>query len=101
MDVAIAVYLIDYALCSYIDSITLFAGDRDFIDSIRYAQQRLGMKVMIMGFENNAGQPLLQSGMFVDVMQQILALQKDLRTNLAKQNASLIAAKTTTVIQKQ
>jgi hypothetical protein len=35
--VAIAVYLIDYALCSYIESITLFAGDRDFIDSIRYA----------------------------------------------------------------
>ena len=37
VDVAIAVYLIDYALCSYIQSITLFAGDRDFIDSIRYA----------------------------------------------------------------
>jgi uncharacterized LabA/DUF88 family protein len=86
VDVAIAVYLIDYALCSYIESITLFAGDRDFIDSIRYAQQRLSMKVMIMGFENNAGQPLLQSGMFVDVMQQIIALQKE-RANLAKQSA--------------
>jgi uncharacterized LabA/DUF88 family protein len=84
VDVAIAVYLIDYALCSYIESITLFAGDRDFIDSIRYAQQRLSMKVMIMGFENNAGQPLLQSGMFVDVMQHVITLQKE-RANLAKQ----------------
>ncbi len=36
VDVAIAVYLIDYGLCSHIQSITLFAGDRDFIDSIRY-----------------------------------------------------------------
>ena len=55
VDVAIAVYLIDYALCSYIESITLFAGDRDFIDSIRYAQSRLGSKVTILGFEGNAG----------------------------------------------
>ena len=77
VDVAIAVYLIDYALCSYISTITLFAGDRDFIDSIRYAQQRLGMKVLIMGFENNAGQPLIQSGMFVDVMPDIVKLQKE------------------------
>jgi hypothetical protein len=48
------------------------------------------MKVMIMGFENNAGQPLLQSGMFVDVMQQIITLQKE-RANLAKQSAIMAA----------
>lgn len=48
------------------------------------------MKVMIMGFENNAGQPLLQSGMFVDVMQQIIVLQKE-RANLAKQSSMVVA----------
>jgi uncharacterized LabA/DUF88 family protein len=36
VDVAIAVYLIDYALCSQVENIILFAGDRDFIDSINY-----------------------------------------------------------------
>lgn len=41
VDVAIAVYLIDYALCSQVEIITLFAGDRDFIDSINYVQSRL------------------------------------------------------------
>jgi hypothetical protein len=35
------------------------------------------MKVRILGFENNAGQPLIQSGMFIDVMQDILKLQKE------------------------
>jgi uncharacterized LabA/DUF88 family protein len=79
VDVAIAVYLIDYALCNYIESITLFAGDRDFIDSIQYAKSRLGSNVTILGFENNAGQPLLKSGVFVNVTHDILKLQKHLQ----------------------
>ncbi len=51
VDVAIAVYLIDYGLCSHVKSITLFAGDRDFIDSVRYTQTRLAKNVTILGFE--------------------------------------------------
>ena len=53
-----------------------------------------------MGFENNAGQPLLQSGMFVDVMQQIILLQKE-RANLAKQSAMIAKGGVPTSSQKQ
>ena len=55
VDVTIAVYLIDYALCSSIENIVLFAGDRDFIDSIIYVKRRLMKNVIIMGFEENTG----------------------------------------------
>ena len=37
VDIAIAVRLIDYARMSHIETITLFAGDRDFIDAIKYS----------------------------------------------------------------
>lgn len=50
---AIAVYLIDYALCSHVKSITLFAGDRDFTDAIMYVKDRLMKKVVMLGFEEN------------------------------------------------
>ena len=44
VDVAIAIYLIDYAnhdkvnRSNSVSSITLFAGDRDFIDAIEYTK---------------------------------------------------------------
>lgn len=67
VDVAIAVYLIDYALCSHVESITLFAGDRDFIDSIMYVKNRLMKNVVIMGFEENTGLRIKNIGNFIDV----------------------------------
>lgn len=73
---AIAVYLIDYALCSQVENIILFAGDRDFIDSINYVQERLHKQVLIMGFEQSTGSKI--KGMnFIDVTQEILRLAKE------------------------
>lgn len=41
VDVAVAIYMMDYALCDRVQTITLFAGDRDFIDAINYTRDRL------------------------------------------------------------
>ena len=48
------------------------------------------MRVLILGFENNAGQPLLQSGMFVDVMADIIKLQKE--RQISKSSTAAAAA---------
>lgn len=72
---AIAVYLIDYALCSSIENIVLFAGDRDFIDSIIYVKRRLMKNVIIMGFEDNTGQRIKNLGNFLDVTQDIYRMR--------------------------
>lgn len=77
VDVAIAVYLIDYALCSQVENIILFAGDRDFIDSINYVQLRLKKRVLIMGFEESTGSKIRSIGNFIDVTQEIIKLQKE------------------------
>lgn len=53
VDVAIAVYLVDYARSSRVETITLFAGDRDFIDAILYAKHNLRKHVQILAFEEN------------------------------------------------
>lgn len=47
---AIAVKLIDFAAMPNVKNITLFAGDRDFIDAIKYAQEVLLKRVQIIAF---------------------------------------------------
>lgn len=88
VDVAIAVYLIDYALCSQVENIILFAGDRDFIDSINYVQSRLKKSVLIMGFEESTGSKIRGSGNFIDVTQEIVRLQRERLVNIAKHGKS-------------
>ena len=77
VDVAIAVYLIDYALYSQVESITLFAGDRDFVDSINYVQSRLFKTVTIMGFEESTGPKIKSFDRFIDVTDSIVRLQAE------------------------
>lgn len=84
VDVAIAVYLIDYALCSSIENIVLFAGDRDFIDSIIYVKRRLMKNVIIMGFEDNTGQRIKNLGNFLDVTQDIYRMRMAYLNNRQK-----------------
>tara|TARA_B110000285_G_C15060066_1_gene581871 strand:- start:848 stop:1072 length:225 start_codon:yes stop_codon:yes gene_type:complete len=38
VDVAIAIKLLDYAAMPNIQTLSLFAGDRDFLDAVNYAQ---------------------------------------------------------------
>ena len=45
VDVAIAVRMIDAAKDTNVRSLTLFAGDRDFYDAVRYVQEDLGKPV--------------------------------------------------------
>lgn len=77
VDVAIAVYLIDYALCSKVESITLFAGDRDFYDAIMYVHSNLRRDVRIMGFDENTGARLKNIFNFIDVTQDLQRLHKE------------------------
>lgn len=87
---AIAVYLIDYALYSQVETITLFAGDRDFVDSINYVQSRLFKSVTIMGFEESTGPKIKAFERFIDVTESILRLQaaRTKRLNALKNSRS-------------
>lgn len=58
VDVAIAVKLLDYAAMPHVQTLTLFAGDRDFLDAIKYAQEVLLKPVQIMAFESNVSDRL-------------------------------------------
>lgn len=60
MDVAIAVKLIDFASLPNIETLTLFAGDRDFLDAIKYSQEVLMKKVQIVAFKGNVSTRLAQ-----------------------------------------
>ncbi len=72
VDVAIAVYLIDYALCHKVETITLFAGDRDFIDAIMYSKNKLQKNVTIMAFEENLSSRIKSSGVdFINITNNI------------------------------
>jgi hypothetical protein len=59
------------------------------------------MRVLILGFENNAGQPLLQSGMFVDVMADIVKLQKERQLNKSNTTAAVKNMPVTTPERQQ
>jgi hypothetical protein len=59
------------------------------------------MRVLILGFENNAGQPLLQSGMFVDVMADIIKLQKERQLNKSTTAAATVKNRTVTPERQQ
>lgn len=59
VDVAIAVRMIDAAKQTNVRSITLFAGDRDFYDAIRYVQEDLGKPVQILAYRDNFAQRLI------------------------------------------
>lgn len=75
VDVAIAVYLIDYALTRQVKSVTLFAGDRDFLDSIEYVQAKLKKMVRIMSFDESTGLKIKAQKNFIDVTRPILEWQ--------------------------
>ena len=54
--------MIDYARSYRVETITLFAGDRDFIDAILYARDNLKKDVCILAFEENLAARIKQSG---------------------------------------
>lgn len=53
VDITIAVKLINFSRMPNVETITLVAGDRDFIDSIRYAQENFYKDITIVGFKEN------------------------------------------------
>ena len=50
---AIAVKLIEQGLDKDVSSITLFAGDRDFFDAIKYVSSTLAKPTFLIGFRTN------------------------------------------------
>ena len=75
MDVAISVYLIDYARCAQVENIALFAGDRDFIDAINYAKHILKKKITIMAYDTNLANRIRYGGIdFVTVTNHLYML---------------------------
>jgi len=74
--VAIAVYLMDYAFCRDLESITLFAGDRDFISAIDYAKNILGKEVTIVAFEESLANRIRNSGVRFILVAEYLHLLK-------------------------
>eukprot|EP00347_Sterkiella_histriomuscorum_P012536 403368196 len=77
VDVAIAVYLIDYAQSNRVDTITLFAGDRDFIDAIMYCRDRLKKQLLVLAYEENLASRIKQSGVsFINVSDYLYMLKK-------------------------
>ena len=55
---AIAVKLIDFGAMPNVKTLTIFAGDRDFIDAIKYAQEVLLKPVQIVAFRSNVSSRL-------------------------------------------
>lgn len=51
VDVAIGIKLIDYSMLPKLTDIFLIAGDRDFIDAIRYCRHVLKKQITIIGFK--------------------------------------------------
>mmetsp|Transcript_10393 Transcript_10393/g.7758 ORF Transcript_10393/g.7758 Transcript_10393/m.7758 type:complete len:110 (+) Transcript_10393:252-581(+) len=62
VDVAITVKLMLCAQKEGTETITLFAGDRDFIDPIQFALTK--KKLFIISFQDNVAAKLLQCGAF-------------------------------------
>lgn len=50
---SIAVKMIAYAQRQEVKSITLFAGDRDFIDAINFVTREQKKKLIVIGFKDN------------------------------------------------
>lgn len=50
---AIAVKIIEFAQNPNVKTISLFAGDRDFFDAIKYAQEQFFKPVTILAFKEN------------------------------------------------
>lgn len=53
VDVAIAVKMMEFAQNPNVKTITLFAGDRDFFDAVKYAQEEFFKPVTIIAFKEN------------------------------------------------
>ena len=55
---AIAVKLLNYAQMPNVKTLTLLAGDRDFLDAIKYVEEVLMKPVSIVAFKGNVSSRL-------------------------------------------
>jgi len=53
--------MIDFASLPTVKTLALFAGDRDFYDAVKYAQEVLMKPVQIIAFKGNVSNRLLNS----------------------------------------
>jgi uncharacterized LabA/DUF88 family protein len=61
VDVSIAVKMLIFGFKPETETITLFAGDRDFIDAINFVNNRLRKPVTVVAFQDNLASRIMKS----------------------------------------